>query len=246
MTDDAAGIVAVDVERGGDDTFLQEVFAVCKAYEARRVVAGGADGAGHGEVLDGGIGDAVEGGYALLVGARAGGRAAEVGRQRVAFAEEGAAERTPAVFVLLSESHRRGDSDVGAQLHHLAAEIVALTDIVGECSPLVRAVDNVGVALRAGMGGQPVAAVELGPYVDAAPRHGEGVAVGLVAAEGYSIAINVGDGDALQRAECLGQPHGLSLVSAKGSRRYDTEAFVVNDCAVRESDGAAIHFTVTD
>ena len=210
------------------------------------MVAGGADGARHGEVLDGGIGDAVEGSHALLVGARAGGRAAEVGRQRVALAEEGAAERTPAVFVLLPESHRRGDSDVAAQLHHLAAEVVTLTDIVGKCCPVVRAVDNVGIALRAGMGRQPVAAAEPGPDDDIAPRHGEGVAVGLVAAEGYSTATCVGDRDALQRAERLGQAHGLSLVSAKGCRRHFTVALVANDCAVRVLYGAAIHFTAFD
>ena len=60
MTDDAAGIVAADVERGGNNAALYQVGAAGKAYNSRRVILTGSDGAGHGEVADSGSVDVAE------------------------------------------------------------------------------------------------------------------------------------------------------------------------------------------
>ena len=86
MADDAAGVVAADVDGGGDGAALNQVGAVGKAHEARGVVTGRGDGAADGQVLDGGVLDVVERGHALLVDASAGGRADDVGGNGVIVA----------------------------------------------------------------------------------------------------------------------------------------------------------------
>ena len=118
MADDAAGVVAADVKRGGDGTVLDEVGAVGEAHEARGVVACRGDGTCHGQVLDGGTVDVMERSHALLIDTGAGRRATDVGRQRVAVAEEGAAEG----FVA-AQAHRGGDVDVGIQSDEFAAVV---------------------------------------------------------------------------------------------------------------------------
>ena len=149
---DAAGVVAADVERSRDGAVFYEVGRVGKAHDACRVIAGGRDSAGYGKVLDGGSIDEVEGCHALLVPARAGGPAVEVGRQRLAIAEEGAAEGTHAVGELLAQAHRLRDGDVVFQLHVLSVKVVALAHVVGKGVPVLSILDKVGIALRAFVG----------------------------------------------------------------------------------------------
>ena len=145
MADDAAGVVAADVERGGDGAVLNQVGAVGKAHKTTGVVTGRGDGASHFQVLDGGVLDIVERGHALLVDTGAGGRADDVGSDGVAATEERAAEG----FVA-AQAHHVGDADVGSQHHVLAAVVVgAVADIIGESKPIVGTADDVRGTLRA-------------------------------------------------------------------------------------------------
>ena len=145
MADDAAGIVAADVERGGDQAVLNRVGAGGEARDSRRVVLVGGDGACHFQVTDGGAVDAAEGGQALLaVDGKCGG-------DGVAVAEEGAAEGL-VVAVARMIAHRSSNADVAGQLHVLAIVVVAAVDVVGKISPFVAVADGVGVARRAGAG----------------------------------------------------------------------------------------------
>ena len=145
VADDAAGVVAADVECGGDDAVLNEVGAVGKAHEARGVVACRGDGARHCQVLDGGTVDVMERSHALLICASTRRRAADVGSDGVAVAEEGAAEG----FVA-AQAHRGGDVDVGIQSDEFAAVVSTLTHREGKPIPKFSAGDEVGVVHGAG------------------------------------------------------------------------------------------------
>ena len=93
VADEAAGVVAADVERGGDKAVLYRVGAIGEAHESRGVVACRGDGACHCQVLDSGVVDIVERSHTLLIGTSAGRRADDVCRDGVLIAKESAAER---------------------------------------------------------------------------------------------------------------------------------------------------------
>ena len=92
MADEAASIVAADVERGGDGAALYRIGAIGKTYDSCCVEAGGGDGACHCQVLDGGILDVVERSHTLLIHACTRRCAVDIGSQRLAVAVEDTAE----------------------------------------------------------------------------------------------------------------------------------------------------------
>ena len=130
VADDAACIVAADVERCVDYAVLYQVVAVSEAHDSRRVLLGGGDGACHFQVLDGGAADVAEGGHAAV---------AVVGKRNgdgVAAAVKDAAEGPVAVFVR-ARAHRSRDADVIGQLHVLVDVAVAVVDVFDEGIPVV-------------------------------------------------------------------------------------------------------------
>ena len=140
VTDDAASVVAADVERGGDGAVLNEVSAFGEAHETRGVVACRGDGSGHGQILDGGSIDIVERSHALLIRASTRRRAADIGRDGVAVAEEDAAEG-----IAVALAHRLRNRDVGGQFHVLAAIVVgAAVHFTGKQVPVSSAADGIG------------------------------------------------------------------------------------------------------
>ena len=247
VTDDAAGVVVAHVKRGGDGTVLNEVCIVGKTHDARCVVTGRTDGARHGEVLDGGTENEVEGCHALLVPSGAGGRAAEVGRQRVAFAEECAAEGAHTVGEFFSQANGRRDSDVTGQLHKLLVEVVTLAHVIRKGVPVFSAADEVGVGLRAFMCFYPVGAAESGREENIALRHGESIAVRSIAAQIHGIVVRVGQGDVLRRrAIHLSQPDGLVLSRAEYGSLKGSVAFVLDDDGVRILHGKAVEVVAAE
>ena len=189
VADDAAGVVVVLVQRGGDGAAFNQVGAEGEAHDARRVVTGRGDGAGHGQFLDGGILDVVEGCHALLVPSCARCRAAEVGRQRMSVAEEGAAEGVVAI-----QTCGRGDGDVGIQSEILVAETVAVVDAPYKFVPMLSAADDVGVVLRACCLQQLGFGCEVRYDIDIAPRHSERIYI-IITGKFNRIAIGILDID---------------------------------------------------
>ena len=100
MTDDATGIVVVDVERGGDGAVLNQVGAVGKAHETCRVILVRGNSARHFHVLDSRVLDVAEWGKAAVA------VISKCCRDGVAVAEERAAEGL-AVCVAVSVAHHR-------------------------------------------------------------------------------------------------------------------------------------------
>ena len=144
MAQDAADLrAAADVGRG--HAVVDPVArAFREAHDGCRVQAA-VDGAGHGEVLDGGAVDVAEQRSALVVGVGNG------GGDSVPVAEEGAAEG------FLRRAARHGaaflrDVDVVRQFHILAAVSSAFLNVIDEGVPLVGIIDEVGGALRAAAG----------------------------------------------------------------------------------------------
>ena len=117
---DTTCIVGADVECGVDGAALYQVGAIGKAHEAGRVAAVRLNGAADGHVTDGGVLDVAEWCHTSLT--RVG--IPDIGRQRVALAEEGAAEG-----LALVHTHHIGNLDVGRQLHVLAAVVLALGNV---------------------------------------------------------------------------------------------------------------------
>ena len=139
---EAGGIVAGDIEGGGDGALPDDVRAVGKAHEAAGVEAVGGDGAGDVQVLDGGVLDVAEGSCALSVSV------GDVGCQGVGAAEEGAAE-APAGRSAGNRTDGRGDGDVGIQAHILAVVVHAAGHLGGKQGPVIRAADEIGAFGRA-------------------------------------------------------------------------------------------------
>ena len=133
VTDESACIVGAGVDGGLDGATLNEVGAVGKAYETGQVALAGGYGARHGEILDGGTADAVEGGRALIV-------AVDGGSDGVIIAKEGAAEGMAVVG-----THHPHDIDVGHQLHVLAAVTVAVKHVFHQPIPVGCMIDEPGV-----------------------------------------------------------------------------------------------------
>ena len=123
VADEAAGVVAVLVDGSADDAALDEVFAIGKAHETRRIILVRSDGAGHSQVLDSSTADVAEGGCALSdAGKRSG--------DGLVVAEEGTAEGTTVFCFFIMTAHTSCNFDVGIQLHVLSAVAVAGNNVL--------------------------------------------------------------------------------------------------------------------
>ena len=100
----------------------------------------GGDGARHGEVLDGGAADAVEGGRTLIIAGNGSGNGMIV-------AQEGAAERLGIVVTYLPRN-----INVGIQSYELATIAVAVHHVMCKHIPVGSTADAIGVSLSAGTG----------------------------------------------------------------------------------------------
>ena len=107
------------------------------------MAAVGVDGAADGHVTDGGVLDVAERCHTSLT--RVG--VFDIGRQRVALAEEGAAEG-----LALVHTHHIGNHDVGRQLHVLAAVVLTVINGGSELEPVGRSADEIGSLCCAGAG----------------------------------------------------------------------------------------------